>query len=414
MQNHRVVLYSDLNSFYASVEGMLNPYLRGKAFAVCGNAEERRGIVLAKSDLSKKRGVKTGMSIPDALMHCPDLMIVPPHYDEYRKYSLLVRREYESYTDLVEPYGWDECSLDVTGSRLLFGSGFEIAEKIRKSIREKYGLTASIGVSFCKIISKLASDMKKPDATTVIDKEHFEETVWPLPITDMCFIGYSTAITLMQMGIITLGDLAHASPEKVHRSLGKNGVLIWRYANGEDYSQVMHKDFVPPIKSLGHGSTCVSNLVNNDEAWKCFLDLAQDLGHRLRVNELAASGVQVMVRDSTMEFKQFQCMLTSTTQSPLALAEKSMELFQKNYHWKNEVRALCIRAIQLVHKNTPQQLDLFCSPHKRKAQEDLDDAIYALRSRFGNHAVYPATLMGDHKMPTSNVHEFYMPGPMSR
>ena len=414
MQNHRVILYSDLNSYYASVEAMLQPYLRGKAFAVCGNIEERRGIVLAKSDLAKRRGVKTGMSIKDALLHCPKLIIVPPHYDEYRKYSLLVRREYEQYTDLIEAIGWDECALDVTASRLLFGSGYEIAQNIQKGLREKYGLTASIGVSFCKIIGKLASDMRKPDAITVIDREHFEEIVWPLPITDMCFIGYSRATTLMKIGINTLGDLARASPEKLYRVFGQDGVLIWRYANGEDYSAVIHKDFVSPIKSIGHGSTAVSNLVNDEEVWKCMLDLAQDLGHRLRVCEMAARGVQISVRDSGMEFKQCQGMLSSATQSPRFLAEKAMELFKRNYRWTKEVRALCIRVIQVVPKDTPQQVDFFCDPQKKQAQERLDDTIDALHNKFGNQCIYPAVLMGDHKMPKSSVQETYMPSPMSR
>ena len=413
MQN-KEILYVDMNSFYASVESMLKPALRGKAFVVCGSTEERRGIVLAKSDLAKKCGVKTGMSKWDAERCCPNLIMVPPHYDEYRKYGLLKTRECEQFTDLVEPLGWDECAMDVTGSRLLFGSGYEIAEKIKKNLKEKYNLTASIGISFTKVLSKLGSDMRKPDAITVIDREHFEEIVWPLPITDLCFIGFSTASLLMQLGINKLGDLAHASPEKLQRCLGKNGLMLWRWVNGDDNDPVLHKDAVSPIKSLGHSSTCISDLVDNDEAWKCLLDLSQDLGYRLRANMLAARGVQVMVRDSAMEFKQFQGMLTTHTQSPFLLAEKGIELFKRNYHWKKGVRALSIRAIQVVPKSTPQQFDMFCNAEKIKKQEDLEDAIYDLRRRFGNQSVYAATLMGDHKMPASSVQETYMPGPMNR
>lgn len=414
MRSDREILYVDMNSFYASVEGMLNPSLQGKSFAVCGSTEERRGIILAKSDPAKKCGVKTGMAKWDAERHCPNLIMVPPQYDEYRKYGLLKNRECEAFTDLVEPLGWDECAMDVTGSRRLFGTGYEIADTIRKNLKEKYNLTASIGVSFSKIIAKLASDMKKPDAITVIDRDHLEDIVWPLPITDMCFVGFSTANLLMQCGINKLGDLAHATPERLQRLLGKNGLMLWRWVNGDDNDPVLHKDAVSPIKSLGHSSTCISDLVDNEEVWKCLLDLSQDLGYRLRVNRLAARGVQVMVRDSAMEFKQFQGMLTTHTQSPFLLAEKGMELFKRNYRWKKEVRALSIRAIQVVPKSTPQQFDMFYSAEKIKRQEDLDDAIYDLRRRFGNQAVYSATLMGDHKMPASSVQDTYMPGPMSR
>ena len=162
----RAILHSDLNCFYASVEMMLDPRLRGKAVAVCGCTEDRHGIVLAKSELAKKAGVKTGMVNWEAQRLCKDLIIVPPQYDQYLKYSKLTQAIYSRYTDLIEPFGMDECWLDVSGSRNACGDPMTIAESIRNTVREELGLTVSIGVSFNKIFAKLGSDMKKPDAIT--------------------------------------------------------------------------------------------------------------------------------------------------------------------------------------------------------------------------------------------------------
>ena len=167
MTGERAILHSDLNCFYASVETMLNPSLRDKAIAVCGSTEERHGIVLAKSEKAKKAGVKTGMVNWQAKHICKDLIIVPPQYDQYLKYSRLTQEIYGRYTDMIEPFGMDECWLDVTGSGVC-GRPLQIAESIRKTVREELGLTVSIGVSYNKIFAKIGSDMKKPDAVTEI------------------------------------------------------------------------------------------------------------------------------------------------------------------------------------------------------------------------------------------------------
>ena len=157
MKGDPAILHSDLNSFYASVEMMLNPSLRGKAMAVCGSTEDRHGIVLAKSDKAKKAGVRTGMVNWEARQLCKDLIIVPPQYDQYLKYSKLTQAIYHRYTDLVEPFGMDECWLDVTGSYHLCGDAMTIAEKIRQSVKDELGLTVSIGVSYNKILLSLGA-----------------------------------------------------------------------------------------------------------------------------------------------------------------------------------------------------------------------------------------------------------------
>lgn len=279
----RAILHSDLNSFYASVEMMLNPRLRGKAVAVCGSTEDRHGIVLAKSELAKKAGVKTGMVNWEARQLCRDLIVVPPQYDQYLKYSKLTQAIYQRYTDLMEPFGMDECWLDVTGSRTVFGSAMQIAEDIRRTVREELGLTVSIGVSFNKIYAKLGSDMKKPDAITEIRRDTYKEQVWPLKVDEMIYCGRATTAKLAKYGIYTIGQLAAANPDFLKRLLGVNGLALWSYANGTDQSRVMHKDFVSPVKSIGHGITCVADLENNEEVKKVILALCQDISHRLRL-----------------------------------------------------------------------------------------------------------------------------------
>lgn len=410
----RTILHSDLNCFYASVEMMLNPDLRGKAVAVCGATEDRHGIVLAKSELAKKAGVKTGMVNWEAQRLCPNLIMVPPQYDQYLKYSKLTRAIYQRFTDRVEPYGMDECWLDITGCDYVCGDGMEAAETIRRTVREELGLTVSIGVSFNKIFAKLGSDMKKPDAVTEITEENFREKVWPLPASDLLYVGRATNAKLANYGIHTIGDIAGTDPQFLRRLLGINGLELWKYAAGRDDARVMHKDFVSPVKSVGHGITCYADLETSEEVWKVMLELSQDIGHKLRVHELAATGVQISIRGNDLFGKQYQAKLSQSTQSPMVLARKARELFEMNYRWSTPVRAVCVRAINLVPQGQPEQLDLFTDTAYFEKMNKLDLAIEEIRRRFGKRAVYSACLMGDLKMPGDGRCSVTMPGMMYR
>lgn len=256
----RSILHCDMNNFYASVECMLDPALKKYPIAVCGSVEERHGIVLAKNYKAKAFDVKTGDAVWQAKQKCKDLVVVPPHYEEYIKYSKLARSVYERYTDQVEPYGMDECWLDISGTGSLFGSPEKVANEIRETMKFELGLTISVGVSFNKIFAKLGSDMKKPDAVTVIPKDTFREKIWGLPAADLLGVGRATQRVLDSYCIRTIGDLANNDPEFLRRRLGKNGVVLWNYANGNDLSLVAKKDFVSPIKSVGHGITTVADL----------------------------------------------------------------------------------------------------------------------------------------------------------
>lgn len=408
----RAILHSDLNSFYASVEMMLDPSLRGKAVAVCGSTEDRHGIVLAKSDLAKKAGVKTGMVNWEARQLCRNLIIVPPQYDQYLKYSKLTQSIYQRYTDMIEPFGMDECWLDVTGSRAMCGDALTIAESIRKSVREELGLTVSIGVSYNKIFAKLGSDMKKPDAITQIRREEVRDKIWPLDCSEMIYCGRATTAKLAKYGIHTIGQVAETDPAFLKQLLGVNGLALWRFANGADTSRVMHKDFVSPVKSIGHGITCTADLDGEEEVWRVILELSQDIGHRLRVHELSARGVQVYVRGNDLLGSQFQCKLPFTTQLPSEIANAAFRVFRERYRWGSKVRAVTVRAIDLVPQNSPNQLSIFVNAEKLDRRERLQDAIEELRGRFGKTAITYATLLGDLKMPDDGRNQVKMPGLM--
>ena len=407
----RTILHSDMNAFYASVEMMLNPKLRGKAVAVCESTEERHGIVLAKSELAKKAGVKTSMVNWEARQKCPDLILVPPQYEQYLKYSKLAREIYYRYTDLVEPYGMDERFLDVSNSRT-YGNGLEIAEEIRTSTKEELGLTVSVGVSFNKIFAKLGSDMKKPDAITRITEENFREKVWPLAASDLFYVGPATERNLAKYGIHTIGELAAVTPDILKRWFGVNGLMLWRYANGLDTSRVMQKDFVSPIKSIGHGITCTADLYNEEEVFKVMLELSQDVGHRLKVHELAATGVQLWIRATDLTGAQYQCRLPYKPQIPSELANAGFRLFQERYSWRKTVRAITIRAIELVPQNQSEQLSLFVDYARHDKLGRIQDAIEDIRRRFGKKAIYNAILMGEKKIPGDGRELVRMPGLM--
>lgn len=409
---NRCILHIDANCFYASVEMLLNPELRGKAVAVCGSTEDRHGIVLAKSEKAKKAGVKTGQVNWEARQTCPGLIVVPPHYDQYCKFSRLLRNIYLRYTDLVESYGMDECWLDVTGSERLMGSGEKIAEEIRQSVREELGVTASIGVSFNKIFTKLGSDMKKPDAITVLDDDNWRERIWPIPVSELLYVGRSTARKLMDRCVYTISDLARTDPTLLTSWFGKNGLGLWIFANGEDSSRVRPDGYEAPIKSVGHGIPCSCDLHHNEEVWKVMLELSQDIGRRLREYHLCGKGVRLYIRENELDGMMHQMQLPCPSQSPMEIAQAGRVLLEKWYRWQRPVRAVCVTAINLVPEERPVQLDMFGDENARIKRQKLETCVDDIRRRFGKRSIFAASLMGDLHMPGDGRHEVTMPGMM--
>ena len=387
----RIILHCDLNNFFASVSLLFNPTLKNMPVAVCGDQENRHGIVLAKNEIAKKFGVKTAETIFSAKSKCPELITLPSIYDKYEEYSKKAHKIYEQYTDMIEPFGIDECWLDVTGSTVLFGSGEQIAEKIRNDIKTKLGITVSIGVSFNKIFAKLASDMKKPDAVTLISKENFKDIVWPLPISDLLFVGNKTCEKLKMYGINTIGDITYCDDSTLKKLLGKNGLELKSYALGNDNSPVKTPTENDKPKSIGKSTTTSKDFTDYDEVWKEFLKFSQYICDCLHQKGLTANGVQVHIRTSSLAVKEFSTTFINPTNSSLIFAKHGFELFCKNYAFSEPLRSVGLRAISLKDTNSAVQQDIFGDSDNQAELEKIETSIYELRKKFGKGSIKRGT-----------------------
>lgn len=387
----RIILHCDFNNFFASVSLLQNPTLKEFPVAVCGDKENRHGIILAKNEVAKKFGVKTAEPIFEAKAKCPDLITLPPLYNEYEKYSKMGLKIYERYTDIIEPFSIDECWLDVTGSTVLFGSGEEIAQKIRNDIKKELGITVSIGVSFNKVFAKLGSDMKKPDAVTVISRENFKEKIWPLPIRDMLFVGAKTCDKLKSSGINTIGDLTLCDDSTLKRLLGKNGLDLKHNALGEDNSPVVTPTENDKPKSIGKSVTGAKDFYNNDEVWKAFLNFSEYICDSLKQKNLYAGGVQVHIRTAALSVKEFSHSFNDSTNCSLTFAKRGFELFCRNYTFGEPLRSVGLRAINIKDSKSAVQQDLFGENEQYEELEKIDDSVYELRKKFGKNSIMRGT-----------------------
>ncbi|MBO5321177.1 MAG: DNA polymerase IV [Clostridia bacterium] len=379
----RVILHCDLNNFFASVSLVFNPTLKDMPVAVCGDKENRHGIILAKNEIAKKFGVKTAEPIFEAKRKCPDLVTLPAIYDRYEEYSKKAQEIYRRYTDMVEPFGIDECWLDVTGSVVLFGSGEEIAFKIKEDIKKELGITASVGVSFNKVFAKLGSDMKKPDAITVISRENFKQKIWDLPISDLLFVGNKTKEKLKSLGVRTIGEITFCSDDSLKKLLGKNGLELKAFALGEDRSPVVTPSFEDKPKSVGKSVTRGTDFTNEKQVWQEFLSFGETICATLREKELYASGVQVHIRTASLKVQEFSKSFSETTNCSLTFAKWGFELFKENYSFNEPLRSVGLRAINLKNEHLGGQLDLFGEKKDDTKTEKADKSLYDLRRKFG-------------------------------
>ena len=390
----RVILHCDMNNFYASVECMLHPELKDKPLAVCGDTEERHGIVLAKNYIAKSFGIKTGDVVWAAKQKCKDLVTVKPHFSEYMKMSGLAREIYGRYTSLVEPFGLDECWLDVTGSARTLEEGVKLANGIRETVKTELGVTVSVGVSFNKVFAKLGSDLKKPDAITLIPKDDFLSVIGKLPASDMLGVGGTMKEKLSTYCVETIADLAAFSKPLLSRLFGKCGEMLWQYANGLDTSPVVARDIEVLDKSVGNGVTAPYDLETSDEVWKLMLELSQEIGHRLSVFGKQAGSVAIQIKDNSLNVKQWQAPLPSETQSAYAIAKAAFGLFIKNYRWEKPVRAVTVRAINLMGETEPTQMNLFSDGDAGQNESLIDSTVEDIRARFGDGSIRNAVVLG--------------------
>lgn len=389
----RVILHSDCNCFYASVECLYHPEIRSKPVAVGGEPEHRHGIILTKNGIAKKCGVKTGEALWQAKRKCPDLVIIPPNYSLYQRFSQMARKIYLSYTDLVEPFGIDECWLDVTGSAKMCGCGEKIAYEINGRIREELGITVSVGVSWNKIFAKFGSDYKKPDAVTVITKENFKEIIWPQPVEDLLYVGRATQRKLNGIGIHTIGELAALKPEYLRAKFGKWGDVLHDFSNGLDITPVAEYDSTRAVKSIGNSTTTIRDLKTDEDVKMILFVLAESVGRRMREQGFKGRELSVAVRDNELCTTAKQCKFEKFTNISSEIAEKAFWLFRKFYSWYRPIRSIGISVSDFAHDNIPTQTDLFCDEHQRIRLEQLDGTVDVLKRRFGNYCVQRASLL---------------------
>ena len=388
----RTILHCDLNSFYASVELLDYPELQQQPVAVCGDPDSRHGIILAKNEAAKAFQVKTAETIWQARRKCPGLILLGAHHEKYKRFSRQINAIYERYTDLVEPFSIDESWLDITGSMHLFGGDpGHIADEIRRVVREETGgLTLSVGVSFNKVFAKMGSDYKKPDATTVISRDNYQALLWPLPVTDLLFVGKASAETLAGYGIHTIGDLARQDREVLVRLLGKQGGVLHDYATGAEHSPVVPARDQPGPKSVGNGSTFRRNLVGWEDLRTGAASLSDEVAARLREHHLKCTTVQITVRDPDFRDICRQKRLAAPTYVSRDILEAAMDLLHAAWRPDAPVRALTITAQNLVAEDeAAEQLDLFDTgaARRRARREQLEKAVDGIRGRYGRDAI---------------------------
>lgn len=385
----RTILHCDCNSFFASVETALNPSYRDVPMAVCGSQEDRHGIVLAKNDAAKKYGIQTAETVYSAKKKCPSLVIASPHYEEYELYSKKVNAIYAEYTDKVEPFGIDESWLDVTASRRIFGSGEQIAEIIRQRVKSELGITVSIGVSFNKVFAKLGSDYKKPDAITVISKDNFEQIVYPLPASDLLFVGKRTTEELLKIGVKTIGELANTSKDMLKHKFGKMGEMLSDYARGLDESPVGVDDN-HEIKSISNGFTFRHDLVSREDCRVGLDFLCEEIGAKLRNKTLKCNTVALSIKDTRLKTIQRQRPLKNASNISREISALAYEILCDEWSENIPIRMLTVSVTGLVDASSSfTQFDLFTSPDEilRDKDKKREETIDAIRKRFGTTSI---------------------------
>ena len=385
----RVILHADINNFYASVECLHRPELRNLPVAVGGDEKLRHGIVLAKNYAAKATGIRTGETLWQARLKCPGLVVLPPNYPLYLRFARFARQIYADFTDRIEPFGLDEAWLDVSGS-----DGLLTADTIRERIRRELGVTASVGVSYNKIFAKLGSDLKKPDATTLVSRENFQTVAWPLPVEELLYVGRATREKLQRYSIHTIGQLAAAPLSFLRGIFGKVGDVLHTFANGRDQSPVMRLDEEAQVRSIGNSTTTPRDLTCDDEVKIILFVLSESVCARLREHGLLCRTVAVSIRDNALFCFERQSKLPAPSHISAEIAGTAMQLFRRHYSWPRPIRSIGVRCSDLLPANGPLQLTVFDDDTRDKLAA-LDKTVDALRKRFGHFCIQRASVSAD-------------------
>lgn len=401
----RRILHVDFNGFYASVACFLDPSLRGKAVAVAGDPAARHGIILAKNEEAKRFGVKTGEVLWQAKRKCPELIAVPPQFDQYMRFSKLGREIYAAYSDRVEPFGLDESWIDVTECTSDFQDAEQVANEIRHRVLNELGITVSVGAAPNKIFAKLGSDLSKADRVTVITAENYQDTVWPLPVRALLFVGPSTEVRLRRIGVRSIGELAMAPAPMLQSVFGKTGLMLHDFANGLDDTPVERFDAKRPAKSVGNGVTAPRDLVNESDVYLTIAMLCESIAARLRENGQKARTVHLALRDTALMTVSRQAKLDKPSNLTMELAELSMQIFRKNYDWHLPLRSLTVTVGDLIDAYRPVQLSLLTDDRLRERALKAEAAVDDIRRRFGYHSITRALFLTDADIGRMNPRE---------
>ena len=384
MDNRRTILHIDMNNFYASVECLLNPSLKNYAVAVAGDPLKRTGIILAKNYLAKVYGVKTGEAIWEAKQKCPTIITVAPHYNKYQEYSERAHEIYYRYTDLIEPFGIDECWLDVTGSLKYFGCSAEcLAKRIQDEVYNELGLSVSIGVSWGKVLAKLGSDLKKPRGLTVIDENNYFPLIKKLKIEDMIMIGKHTAKKLHAMNVNTLYDLYKMDTNLLKFHFGVMGVYLHNAVSGiDDDKLIVPKD--EDTKSVGNGATAVRDMTTIDEIQDFLRDLSSKVSRRLRSHGFSAKTVHLSIKFADFTYLSAQHTYPAYFSNEQDVYTFSLEIFNELTGGKfPPVRALRICTTNLIMREEERQINFFAN----EKNENLCLAIDRLKEKYGDNII---------------------------
>ncbi len=390
----RIIIHCDLNSFFASVEILKQPWLANIPMAVAGDSKKRKGVILAKNILAARCGVKTAEPIWSAKAKCSNLMIISPSNDDYLIVSQKVRKIYEEYSNRIEAFGIDECWLDISKIASDFEEGRELADEIREKIHSHIGITASCGVSFNKVFAKLGSDMKKPDATTVIDENNFKETVWTLPVERLLYVGGATVKTLNAMNIFTVGQLASADTAELERAFGKNGITLWINANGQDMSPVEITNISTDMKSISNSITLPRDITEDEDVRAVLLSLSEKVSGRMRRHGYVCDTVALFVRDYNLESFERQIKLENPNRTAACLFDAAYTLYIENNISKIPIRALGIKASNLSKCNEGQ-ISMSYSPDKFEKYEKIESLTDSIRSQFGKASIKRGIMLAD-------------------
>ena len=379
----RTIIHADLDAFYASVEVLDDPSLRGKPVIVGGGPNER-GVVMAASYEAREYGVQSAMPLRTAGRRCPHGVFLPGRPDRYRDLSQQVMAIFASYTPLVEPISLDEAFLDVTASRAALGDGPTIGRGIKDRVLDEVGLVVSVGVATNKLIAKVASDLRKPDALVIVPPGEEAAFLAPLPIRRLWGVGPQAQKALGDYGVVTIGDLAALEPSTLQRRFGKHGADLASRARGEDSSRV--ESFHAP-KSVGHEHTFNHDVVDPRRLEATLLDLADSVAGRLRHHDLAAGAVQLKLRYEGFETLTRQAPLPHQTRETDPIYQAGLALLRRTLVAGRAVRLVGLTAISL---SDAQQLTLFGAPER---SDRLTRSIDAVRDRFGDGAITRARLL---------------------